>query len=131
MQSCSNPECFYLHEIGSEDDSFSKDEIISAYTRYVFLKNISLSSYSSIYLNLSFVKFTMWYITHISSFFIVQRSRVPQVISNSLHRRSGSRLPPPVDDFCNSSTSSSKIMVKNSSNVRFLIPFYRYKCCKW
>ncbi|XP_057449070.1 uncharacterized protein LOC130740465 isoform X3 [Lotus japonicus] len=30
---CSNPDCLYLHEIGSQEDSFSKDEIISAYTR--------------------------------------------------------------------------------------------------
>ncbi|KAL1544165.1 RING-type E3 ubiquitin transferase [Salvia divinorum] len=30
---CSNPECLYLHEIGSQEDSFSKDEIISAHTR--------------------------------------------------------------------------------------------------
>ncbi|XVE79702.1 hypothetical protein DITRI_Ditri14bG0079000 [Diplodiscus trichospermus] len=30
---CSNPECLYLHEIGSQEDSFTKDEIISAYTR--------------------------------------------------------------------------------------------------
>ncbi|RWW58076.1 hypothetical protein BHE74_00035095 [Ensete ventricosum] len=30
---CSNPDCLYLHDIGSQEDSFSKDEIISAYTR--------------------------------------------------------------------------------------------------
>ncbi|GFZ13189.1 RNA binding (RRM/RBD/RNP motifs) family protein [Actinidia rufa] len=30
---CSNPDCLYLHEIGSQEDSFTKDEIISAYTR--------------------------------------------------------------------------------------------------
>ncbi|XAR60498.1 hypothetical protein NMG60_11033906 [Bertholletia excelsa] len=30
---CSNPECLYLHEIGSQEDSFTKDEIISAYSR--------------------------------------------------------------------------------------------------
>ncbi|KAL2332068.1 hypothetical protein Fmac_019649 [Flemingia macrophylla] len=32
---CSNPDCLYLHEIGSQEDSFTKDEIISAYTRCV------------------------------------------------------------------------------------------------
>ncbi|KAK6144507.1 hypothetical protein DH2020_021327 [Rehmannia glutinosa] len=32
-QPCSNPDCLYLHEIGSNEDSFTKDEIISAYTR--------------------------------------------------------------------------------------------------
>ncbi|CAN4102433.1 unnamed protein product [Withania somnifera] len=30
---CSNADCLYLHEIGLQEDSFSKDEIISAYTR--------------------------------------------------------------------------------------------------
>ncbi|CAK7331670.1 unnamed protein product [Dovyalis caffra] len=30
---CTNPDCLYLHEIGSQEDSFTKDEIISAYTR--------------------------------------------------------------------------------------------------
>ncbi|GAB2223265.1 hypothetical protein Droror1_Dr00017404, partial [Drosera rotundifolia] len=30
---CNNPDCLYLHEVGPQDDSFSKDEIISSYTR--------------------------------------------------------------------------------------------------
>ncbi|XP_048233599.1 dentin sialophosphoprotein isoform X2 [Ricinus communis] len=30
---CTNPDCLYLHEIGSQEDSFTKDEIISAFTR--------------------------------------------------------------------------------------------------
>ncbi|XP_020574431.1 uncharacterized protein LOC110020616 isoform X2 [Phalaenopsis equestris] len=30
---CSNPDCLYLHDIGCQDDSFSKDEIISACSR--------------------------------------------------------------------------------------------------
>ncbi|XP_057526259.1 uncharacterized protein LOC130805500 isoform X1 [Amaranthus tricolor] len=30
---CTNPDCLYLHEIGSQEDSFTKDEIISAYSR--------------------------------------------------------------------------------------------------
>ncbi|XP_039007242.1 uncharacterized protein LOC120134937 [Hibiscus syriacus] len=30
---CTNPDCLYLHEIGPQEDSFTKDEIISAYTR--------------------------------------------------------------------------------------------------
>lgn len=33
LQPCTNPDCLYLHEIGSQEDSFTKDEIISAYTR--------------------------------------------------------------------------------------------------
>ncbi|KAF9593337.1 hypothetical protein IFM89_021741 [Coptis chinensis] len=35
--SCSNPDCLYLHEFGSQDDSFTKDETISDYTRYIFI----------------------------------------------------------------------------------------------
>ncbi|KAG6415435.1 hypothetical protein SASPL_122846 [Salvia splendens] len=30
---CSNPDCLYLHDIGSQDDSFTKDEVISEHTR--------------------------------------------------------------------------------------------------
>ncbi|KAL3653091.1 hypothetical protein CASFOL_002772 [Castilleja foliolosa] len=30
---CTNQDCLYLHETGSQEDSFTKDEIISAYTR--------------------------------------------------------------------------------------------------
>ncbi|KAK4358777.1 hypothetical protein RND71_021006 [Anisodus tanguticus] len=30
---CTNPDCLYLHDIGSHEDSFTKDEVISAYTR--------------------------------------------------------------------------------------------------
>ncbi|XP_077232977.1 uncharacterized protein LOC143874086 isoform X2 [Tasmannia lanceolata] len=30
---CGNPDCLYLHDIGAQEDSFTKDEIISAYTR--------------------------------------------------------------------------------------------------
>ncbi|KAL6905965.1 hypothetical protein ACP4OV_003566 [Aristida adscensionis] len=30
---CGNPDCLYLHDVGSQEDSFTKDEIISAYTR--------------------------------------------------------------------------------------------------
>lgn len=36
IQTCSNPDCLYLHDIGSQEDSFTKDEIISAYTRYFY-----------------------------------------------------------------------------------------------
>ncbi|KAM0067244.1 putative transcription factor C2H2 family [Helianthus debilis subsp. tardiflorus] len=30
---CTNPDCLYLHEFGSQEDSFTKDETISEYTR--------------------------------------------------------------------------------------------------
>ncbi|KAL8136650.1 hypothetical protein V2J09_002651 [Rumex salicifolius] len=35
LEPCTNPDCLYLHEIGSQEDSFSKDEIISAYSSRV------------------------------------------------------------------------------------------------
>ncbi|KAL9255867.1 CCR4-NOT transcription complex subunit 4-like protein [Drosera capensis] len=34
---CNNPDCLYLHEVGPQDDSFSKDEIISSYTSLMVL----------------------------------------------------------------------------------------------
>ncbi|XVE59140.1 hypothetical protein DITRI_Ditri05aG0021900 [Diplodiscus trichospermus] len=74
---CSNPECLYLHEIGSQEDSFTKDEIISAYTR------------------------------------------VQQITgaTNNTQRRTGTMLPPPVDDYCpNSSASAAKPIAKNAPN---------------
>ncbi|KAL3649363.1 hypothetical protein CASFOL_005766 [Castilleja foliolosa] len=43
---CSNPDCLYLHEIGSQEDSFTKDEITSAYTRSR-VQQITGSSYST------------------------------------------------------------------------------------
>ncbi|KAJ0248296.1 RNA binding [Hirschfeldia incana] len=30
---CNNPDCLYLHEVGSQEDSFTKDEVIPAHTR--------------------------------------------------------------------------------------------------
>ncbi|KAI3824257.1 hypothetical protein L1987_05708 [Smallanthus sonchifolius] len=30
---CTNPDCLYLHEFGSQEDSFTNYEIISEYTR--------------------------------------------------------------------------------------------------
>ncbi|OAY37924.1 general negative regulator of transcription subunit 4 isoform X3 [Manihot esculenta] len=74
---CTNPDCLYLHEIGSQEDSFTKDEIISAYTR------------------------------------------VQQITgaTNNMLWRSGSTLPPPVDDYSsNSSASVAKPIVKSTSN---------------
>ncbi|XP_062011575.1 uncharacterized protein LOC133728181 isoform X1 [Rosa rugosa] len=82
---CTNPDCLYLHEVGCHEDSFTKDEIISAYTR----------------------------------------SRVQQITGtlNPMQRRSGSVLPPPLDDYCNSSSASTAgPVVKNgSSNTGTLI----------
>ncbi|MQM02601.1 hypothetical protein Taro_035368 [Colocasia esculenta] len=33
VRACNNPDCLYLHDVGCQEDSFTKDEIISAYTR--------------------------------------------------------------------------------------------------
>ncbi|XVF68631.1 hypothetical protein PTKIN_Ptkin11bG0017000 [Pterospermum kingtungense] len=80
---CSNPDCLYLHEIGSQEDSFTKDEIISAYTR------------------------------------------VQQITgaTHNMQRRSGSMLPPPVDDYCpNNSASAAKPIAKSAPNNTSSIP---------
>ncbi|KAJ1688685.1 hypothetical protein LUZ63_012840 [Rhynchospora breviuscula] len=74
--SCNNPDCLYLHDIGSQEDSFTKDEIISAYTR----------------------------------------SRVPQIVMNASQRRVGNVLPPPADDFSNSTVAVKQPPLKNGSN---------------
>lgn len=37
LQPCSVPDCLYLHDFGSQEDSFTKDEIVSAFTRYAWL----------------------------------------------------------------------------------------------
>ncbi|XP_045827778.1 uncharacterized protein LOC123919816 isoform X2 [Trifolium pratense] len=79
---CINPDCLYLHEIGSQEDSFTKDEIISAYTR----------------------------------------SRVQQITgaTNSMQRRSGNVLPPPLDDFTTNSTE--KTIVKSPPTNSLPLP---------
>ncbi|KAE9600620.1 putative transcription factor C2H2 family [Lupinus albus] len=68
---CSNPDCLYLHEIGSQEDSFSKDEI---------------------------------------------RGRVQQITgaANNMQQRSGTVLPPPLDDCMNN--SPGKPIIKNASS---------------
>ncbi|XP_019457807.1 PREDICTED: uncharacterized protein LOC109358176 isoform X3 [Lupinus angustifolius] len=68
---CSNPDCLYLHEIGSQEDSFSKDEI---------------------------------------------RGRVQQITgaANNMQQRSGTVLPPPLDDCMNN--SPGKPIMKNGSS---------------
>ncbi|WJX44234.1 RING-type E3 ubiquitin transferase [Trifolium repens] len=78
---CINPDCLYLHEVGSQEDSFTKDEIISAYT-----------------------------------------SRVQQITgtTNSMQRRSGNVLPPPLDDF--SINSTEKPIVKNDPTNSVPLP---------
>ncbi|KAK1284816.1 hypothetical protein QJS10_CPB21g01163 [Acorus calamus] len=80
--SCNNPDCLYLHDIGSQEDSFTKDEIISAYTR------------------------------------------VPQITSSTLQRRSGNLLPPPADEHFNSGAASSG---KPVSKTTVTIPIIQAK----
>ncbi|KAL3829150.1 hypothetical protein ACJIZ3_017952 [Penstemon smallii] len=41
---CTNPDCLYLHEVGSQEDSFTKDEIVSAYTRNRVQQSIGSSN---------------------------------------------------------------------------------------
>lgn len=42
IQPCTNADCLYLHEFGPEEDSFTKDEIITAYTRYFCIVNLQI-----------------------------------------------------------------------------------------
>ncbi|KAK6163254.1 hypothetical protein DH2020_000118 [Rehmannia glutinosa] len=76
---CGNPDCLYLHEVGSQEDSYTKDEIVSAYTR----------------------------------------SRVQQITgsSNGMQRRSGNVLPPPADEYCDNSSSSSGKPITKTVNT--------------
>ncbi|GFP94847.1 ccr4-not transcription complex subunit 4 [Phtheirospermum japonicum] len=86
---CTNQDCLYLHETGSQEDSFTKDEIISAYTRSVVSNLVNMSRVQQI----------------TSS-------------SNSMQRRSGNVLPPPADEYCNnSSASSGKPITKTAINT--------------
>ncbi|XP_010535576.1 PREDICTED: uncharacterized protein LOC104810834 isoform X2 [Tarenaya hassleriana] len=73
---CNNPDCLYLHEIGCQEDSFTKDEVISAHSR---VQQITGATYNPL-------------------------------------RRSGSVLPPPVDDYCGSSSAANSF-VNVPSNV--------------
>ncbi|KAK7267600.1 hypothetical protein RIF29_20278 [Crotalaria pallida] len=76
---CSNRDCLYLHDHGSQEDSFTKDELVLAFAR----------------------------------------SRVQQIIgaTNNLHRRSGSVLPPPVDDSRHTSSATKLVSRSPSDNI--------------
>ncbi|XP_058101075.1 uncharacterized protein LOC131245554 isoform X2 [Magnolia sinica] len=72
---CGNPDCLYLHDAGTQEDTFTKDEAIS---------------------------------TCASKF---QHS--PGSSLNNFHQRSGSFLPPPIDNLCSNNTIPlSKPLVK-------------------
>ncbi|XP_065857521.1 uncharacterized protein [Euphorbia lathyris] len=43
---CSIPDCLYLHEFGSEEDSFTKDDLVSAFTRSRVQQNIGATNNS-------------------------------------------------------------------------------------
>ncbi|KAL1201407.1 hypothetical protein V5N11_036411 [Cardamine amara subsp. amara] len=68
---CTNSECLYLHEIGAQEDSFTKDEVISVHMRKMVQQ-----------------------ITGGMDYYV---------------RRSGSMLPPPVDDYVDYESSTRKI----------------------
>ena len=44
VQPCSNSDCLYLHDYGSQDDSFTKDDLVSAFERYNLLSGFYLGS---------------------------------------------------------------------------------------
>ncbi|XXG67692.1 hypothetical protein AAC387_Pa06g0974 [Persea americana] len=70
---CGNPDCLYLHDAGTQEDTFTKDEAISTCAR-------------------------------------LQQS--PGSALNNFHQRSGSVLPPPLDNFCGNNTTQNKTLVK-------------------
>ncbi|MFQ6619569.1 hypothetical protein Gotur_000516 [Gossypium turneri] len=130
-----NPDCLYLHEIGSQEDSFTKDEIISAYTRYIHLAVFSASSsfFTSSEIACNFVFGTAiclqcWSAvsfdnaSKVSVFLLVLPGSSPRVqqitgATNNMQRRPGNMLPPPADDYCpNSSASAAKLITKSSPN---------------
>lgn len=145
-QPCSNPDCLYLHEIGSQEDSFTKDEIISAYTRFVifvfklfnWLKRRRVFKYivvdkRCVLKHVYWLCFPLLVIacTECSVFHLIiswltlifWRSRVQQITgaTSNMQRRSGNVLPPPLDD--NMNTTPAKPIVKNPSSVRHFIIF--------
>eukprot|EP00268_Persea_americana_P012720 TRINITY_DN1543_c0_g1_i5.p1 TRINITY_DN1543_c0_g1~~TRINITY_DN1543_c0_g1_i5.p1 ORF type:complete len:498 (+),score=94.70 TRINITY_DN1543_c0_g1_i5:215-1708(+) len=71
---CGNPDCLYLHDAGTQEDTFTKDEAISTCASRL------------------------------------QQS--PGSALNNFHQRSGSVLPPPLDNFCGNNTTQNKTLVK-------------------
>ncbi|XP_009342332.2 uncharacterized protein LOC103934301 isoform X1 [Pyrus x bretschneideri] len=41
---CNNPDCWYLHDFGSQEDSFTKDELLSAFERSKDHQNIGVTN---------------------------------------------------------------------------------------
>ncbi|KAL6506334.1 hypothetical protein OROGR_024515 [Orobanche gracilis] len=121
---CSNLDCLYLHEIGSQEDSFTKDEIVSAYTRFEqggvcgFFCFFDRKRRWCHVLRLCGVYF--W--QDIAGVIILEKgSRVQQITSssNSTQQRSGNVLPPPADEYrSNSSAPSGKPITKNAANTK-------------
>lgn len=48
VQPCSIPDCLYLHDFGSQEDSFTKDDLVSAFTRYAHLDLVVLFNFRSL-----------------------------------------------------------------------------------
>ncbi|CDY15757.1 BnaC04g15670D [Brassica napus] len=79
---CNNVECLYLHEIGFQEDSFTKDETISVHMRKII-------------------------------------EEITGAVPNS-PRRSGSMLPPPVDDYVDNASIPRpipKCVLNNAQSV--------------
>ncbi|KAL0460655.1 UNVERIFIED_CONTAM: putative general negative regulator of transcription C16 [Sesamum latifolium] len=101
LQPCSNPDCLYLHEIGSQEDSFTKDEIISAYTSNGF----------SLY-------FHVLMASEGATLPIHQKHSLIAYVSCGAESFGGNVLPPPADEYCNNtSASSGKPITKTAVNT--------------
>ncbi|KAL0390480.1 UNVERIFIED_CONTAM: CCR4-NOT transcription complex subunit [Sesamum calycinum] len=128
---CSNPDCLYLHEIGSQEDSFTKDEIISAYTRLTPSFQELVSSYHGIA-----TLMRMSHLFHLKSFLYSLTQDLTSLYClflspvMSFHcifmSRDGNVLPPPADEYCNNtSASSGKPITKTAVNTNNTVPSAR------
>lgn len=45
VQPCGNPDCLYLHDAGTQEDTFTKDEAISTCARYYYFPYIFIVLY--------------------------------------------------------------------------------------
>ncbi|CAL9123712.1 unnamed protein product, partial [Musa textilis] len=83
---CSNPDCLYLHDIGSHWDGFTKDEMISACTRGLW--TCSLSNYST---SSKLVSFSLSILTYYYFFF--QNSSIQVKGSSNISAEKSNALP--------------------------------------
>lgn len=134
VQPCNNPDCWYLHDFGSQEDSFTKDELLSAFERYmrgqshiysVHLKypidfNVCIMHLPCLRFHGSFLNCQYYILTRTLLF---HRSKDHQNIgvTNNLNRHSVKGLPPPTAENSKAERSSA---TNHPSNVKSLHVFW-------